>query len=114
MTQETSLTQALNSQKNEAFNLDRKGVEYQALEREAVSARQVFDSLLQHAKEATLVSDLQRSSVRLINPAEPGGTPVRPRKGQGLAAAAIMGVLGAFGAAFGRDGAFRRKVGLAG
>jgi succinoglycan biosynthesis transport protein ExoP len=107
--QEASVTQALNRQKGQALELDRKGVEYQALEREAVSARLVYDALLQQTKEATIQQNLDRGTIRVVDPAEPPGAPIRPRKGQGLAAAALLGVLGAAGGAFGRE-YMRRKV----
>ena len=106
--QENSLTGALNAQKAEAFSLDRKGVEYAALEREAVSARQVFDALLQQAKEATLSSEVQQSTVRLVDEADEPGAPIRPNKVQGLAAAVLLAVVGGFGGAFGRE--YARRV----
>ena len=104
------MTNALNAKKGEAVSLDRKGVEYASLEREAASARQVFDSLLQQTKEAALSSELQRSSVRVVDPAEPPGAPIRPRQSQGLATAGILGLLGAVGAAFGRKYLRKRIV----
>ncbi len=107
--QEASVTQALNRQKGQALDLDRKGVEYQALEREAVSARLVYDALLQQAKEATIQGSVDRSTIRVVDPAEPPGAPIRPRQGQGLAAAALLGLIGAAGGAFGRE-YMRRKV----
>ncbi len=107
--QEASVTQALNRQKGRALDLDRKGVEYAALEREAVSARQVFDSLLQQTKEASIISNLDRGTIRVVDPAEAPGAPIRPRTGQGLAAAALLGLIGAAGGAFGRE-YMRRKV----
>ena len=107
--QEASVTQALNRQKGQALELDRKGVEYQALEREAVSARLVYDALLQQAKEATIQSSLDRGTIRVVDPAEPPGAPIRPRQGQGLAAAALLGLIGAAGGAFGRE-YMRRKI----
>jgi len=109
VSQEASVTQALNRQKAQALELDRKGVEYAALEREAVSARQVFDALLQQTREATLVASVDRGTVRVIDPAEPPGAPIRPRTGQGLAAAALLGIIGAAGGAFGRE-YLRRRV----
>ena len=76
--QERSLTKALNSQKAEAFSLDRKGVEYAALEREAASARQVFDALLQQTKEAVIDSDVQQSPCgSSIPPSLPARRPAR-------------------------------------
>ncbi len=109
VTEESSLTQALNQQKSEAFDLDRKGVEYAALEREAVSARQIYDALLQQTKQATMTSELQQSTMRVVDPAEPPSVPVRPKRNQGLAAAAVLGLLGAAGGATGRE-YLRRRV----
>jgi succinoglycan biosynthesis transport protein ExoP len=107
--QENSLTGALNSQKAEAADLDRKGVAYAALEREAISARLVFDSLLQQSKEAVLESTSDQGTIRVIDPAEPPGAPIRPRRNQGLMAAGLLGLIGAAGGAFGRE-YLRRKV----
>lgn len=107
--QEASLTQALNAQKSEAFSLDRKGVEYAALEREAASARQVFDALLQQTKEAALTSDVQRTTIRVVDAAEPPAVPIRPRKRQGYAAAAMLGLIGGLGSAAGRE-YLRRRI----
>ena len=109
VSEEESLTQALNQQKSEAFSLDRKGVEYAALEREAVSARQIYDALLQQTKQATMTSELQQSTMRVVDPAEPPSVPVRPNRNQGLAAAAVLGLLGAAGGATGRE-YLRRRV----
>lgn len=107
--QEESLTRALNQQKSEAFALDQKGVEYAALEREAASARQVFDALLQQTRQATLSNAIDAPGLRIVDQAEPPGAPVRPRRRQGLAAAGVLGILGAMGAAMGRE-ALRRRI----
>jgi capsular exopolysaccharide synthesis family protein len=107
--QERSVTAALNSQKTAAFALDAKGVQYATLEREAVSARQVYDALLQQTKEAVLESNLDRGTIRVVDPAEPPGAPIRPRRNQGLLAASLLGLIGAAGGAFGRE-YMRRKV----
>jgi capsular exopolysaccharide synthesis family protein len=110
LAQERDLTAALESQKAEALALDRKGVEYAALEREAASSRQVFDALLQQTKEAALSSDLQRSSVRVVDAAEPPSVPIRPQQSRAFVAALALGLLGALGSAFGRE-YLRTRVG---
>ena len=107
--QEQGLTAALNQQKSEAFSLDKKGVEYAALEREAASARQVYDALLQQTKQAALQTDVQSTGLRIVDAAVAPGAPIRPRKAQGFAIAALLGLLGAGGAAFGRE-FMRRRV----
>jgi capsular exopolysaccharide synthesis family protein len=54
-------------------------------------------------------SNLDRGTIRVVDPAEPPGAPIRPRREQGLAAAALLGLIGAAGGAFGRE-YMRRKV----
>src|SRR6185503_13529208 len=49
--QERSLNGALEQQKREALELNRKGIEYNALARDASSNKQIFESLLQRTKE---------------------------------------------------------------
>ena len=51
LAQERSLVGALDSQKGEALSLNRKGIEYSVLNREAESNRQVYEALLQRTKE---------------------------------------------------------------
>ena len=45
------LMAALDAQKTEALSLNRKGIEYGVLQREAESNRQIYESLLQRTKE---------------------------------------------------------------
>ena len=107
--QADSLSRALNQQKQEAMTLDKKGVEYAALEREAASARQVYDALLQQTREAAMNIGLQQSMMRVVDAAEPPGAPVWPRRNQGLAAAVLLGLIGAGAGVVGRE-YLRRSV----
>jgi capsular exopolysaccharide synthesis family protein len=68
--QESSLTEALNQQKTEALAMNRKGIEYGVLEREAVSNRQIFDSLMQRTKETGISGELKTNNIRIVDPAE--------------------------------------------
>jgi hypothetical protein len=51
LAQERSLSSALDRQKGEALSLNRKDLAYGALEREAISNRQVYEALQQQAKD---------------------------------------------------------------
>ena len=77
--QEQSLTEALNIQKTTALAQNRKEIEYGVLQREVTTNRQIFDGLLQRAKEAGISGDLQASNVRVVDQAEVPRSPVLPQ-----------------------------------
>lgn len=70
LAQETSLTAALNQQKHEALAMNRKGIEYSVLAREAASNRQIFESLMQRTKETGIAGELRTNNIRIVDPAE--------------------------------------------
>src|SRR6185436_15915951 len=78
--QEQSLTRALDQQKSDALALNRKGIEYGALARDAASNRQIFDSLMQRAKETGISGELKTSNIRVVDAAETPRSPVLPNK----------------------------------
>jgi len=51
LAKENSLAGALNAQKGDALAMNRKAIDYSVLDREVQSGRQLYDSLLQRAKE---------------------------------------------------------------
>jgi len=73
--QEQSLSGALDHQKRDALSLNRKGIDYGVLQRDAATNRQIFDSLLQRAKETGVSTELKTSNIRVVDAAE---TPRRP------------------------------------
>jgi len=79
LVQEESLTAALNQQKREALAMNRKGIEYSVLEREVESGRQIYQSLMQRAKETSVTGELKSSNVRVVDRAEMPRQPVSPR-----------------------------------
>lgn len=76
--QERSLIEALEAQKAEAQGMNRKSIEYGVLRREAESARQIYDSLLQRAKETGVSTELRATSIRIVDQAEVPRGPVSP------------------------------------
>lgn len=100
LAEEVSLTRALDEQKREALTLNRRGIEYAALEREAESNRQVYQSLLQRAKETGVSRELRATNLRIVDLARPPAAPVFPRKTYSLIVSVILGLLLALGAVF--------------
>lgn len=98
--QEMTLGGALNSQKVEALSLNRKGIEYSVLSREAESNRQVYQSLLQRTKETGISGDFKASNIRVIDQAEVPKAPFLPRKQRDISLAALTGLLLSLGLVF--------------
>jgi capsular exopolysaccharide synthesis family protein len=75
---ERSLADALEGQKRQALDLNRKTIEYSVLQREATSSRQVFESLLQRANETQVASEMNVTNVRIVDRAETPRSAVWP------------------------------------
>ena len=78
--QERSLAGALETQKTDALALNRKGIEYGVLRREAESNKQMYDALMQRAKETGISGELKTSNIRVVDQAEVPRSPVRPNR----------------------------------
>jgi capsular exopolysaccharide synthesis family protein len=98
--QERSLVGALEGQKSEALGLNRKGIEYSVLSREAESNRQIYEALLQRTKETGISSELKTSNIRVVDSAEVPTSPMLPRRQRDLMMAAISGSILALGLVF--------------
>ena len=100
LAQERSLVGALESQKSEALGLNRKGIEYSVLSREAESNRQIYEALLQRTKETGISSELKTSNIRVVDAAEIPNVPVLPRRQRDLTMSALSGAILALGLVF--------------
>src|SRR5206468_8672844 len=105
---ERSVVAELEAQKTEALALDRKAISYRALERDAATNRQVFESLLQRAKEVGISEELRTSNIRIVDGAEIPRIPVSPQKLMNLAMGMLGGSALALGLAFGLEHLARR------
>jgi exopolysaccharide transport family protein len=99
-TQEESLSSALASQKGEAMAMNRKAIEYSVLERDVESSKQIYNSLLQRAKETSVAGELKSSNIRVVDAAERPRQPVAPRGLFTVGLALLGGVILACGTAF--------------
>jgi capsular exopolysaccharide synthesis family protein len=100
LAQETSLVSALNQQKAEAQSMNRKAIDYGVLQRDVDSSKQIYDNLLQRAKETGVAGELKTSSIRVVDEAERPGGPVTPRVQFNLMVGLLSGLLLAGGLAF--------------
>jgi len=100
LAQERSLVGALDSQKGEALSLNRKGIEYSVLNREAESNRQVYEALLQRTKETGISGELKASNIRVVDTAEVPKWPILPRRQTDMTTAALSGLVLAIGLVF--------------
>ena len=100
---EQELLAEFDRQTEEALALDRTGIEYGVLKREAESARQLYESLLQRAAETSVTAELETTNLRILDEAEVPVYPVRPRRQLVLLIGLVGGVLIAIGLAFVRE-----------
>jgi len=70
--------------------MNRKAIDYGVLARDAESSRQVYNSLLQRAKETGVSGELRSSNIRIIDRAEHPRSPISPKR-------TLDSILGIFG-----------------
>ena len=98
--QERSLASELETQKAGALALNRKGIEYGVLRREAESNKQMYEALMQRAKETGISGEMKASNIRVVDQAEIPRSPVRPRKTVSLVLGLFGGLVAGVGLAF--------------
>jgi capsular exopolysaccharide synthesis family protein len=100
--EEQSFVQALNAAKADAQDLSSKSVDYNVMERETQSNRQVYQSLLQKENELRVASNSQANNVRVVETAEVPKAPVAPA-GRAWPIALALGFVLATAVPFGLD-----------
>ena len=101
--EERTLARALSDQQAVAADLDRKGVAYTVMEREAQSNRQLYETLLQREKELQVLANSRGNNVRLIDHAAIPSAPFAPDVRRSLLLGSLAGLLVAFGLVFALD-----------
>lgn len=99
-TQVQSLARELNGQKNEALAMNEMGIGYGVLVRDAESNREIYESLLQRAKETGVSAELRSSNIRVVDHAGIPAAPVSPKKGRMVLMAILAGLMGGIVLAF--------------
>jgi len=89
---EKMLTTAFGEQKQEANQLNESAIEYTALKREADSNRQLYESLLQRLKEASVTAGLRSSNIRIVDVARVPSVPAKPNVPRNIALGLFFGL----------------------
>jgi polysaccharide biosynthesis transport protein len=97
---ERLLQAALASQKAENDRLSENAIEYKVLKQEADSNRQLYDSLLQKLKEASLAAGLASTNMRVVDNARVPRSPARPNIPRNIAFGFLIGLIGGVALAF--------------
>ena len=92
LAQEKVLLQALEEQKKEALELNKKAIKYNVLKRDTESNKQMFEVVLTRLKETDLTRGLKTTNVRIIERAEVPKNPVKPNIKSNLIQAALAGL----------------------
>jgi len=100
LAKEKTLLQALSKQKKESMELNQKSIQYGVLQREAESARHMYELLIKRFKETSLTEDMKTGNVRIVDPAETPKFPIRPRKKLNLFLGIIFGLFIGIAVAF--------------
>lgn len=100
---EARATKEIEGMKLEATVQSRKNVEISILTREVSSNRQIYDMLMQRAREAGVAKEINPSRIRVLDPAVVPGSPVQPNKGRNILAAVFAGLALGFVLAVGAE-----------
>ena len=76
--EERTLSKNLEGAKSEATDLNRKGIGYGVMEREAKSNRQVYEALLTREKELRVSANSRTNNIRIVDRAEIPRSPLTP------------------------------------
>ncbi len=97
---ENLLTSAFDHQKQEANQLNESGIEYTSLRRDADSNRQLYQSLLQRLKEASVTAGLRSSNIRVIDVARLPTAPAKPNVPRNIFLGFLLALAGGVALAF--------------
>ncbi|KJS30823.1 MAG: hypothetical protein VR64_14350 [Desulfatitalea sp. BRH_c12] len=86
----TSIEKMLDERRNKALSLGEKVIEYDVLQQQAISAKEIYDFLLQQAEEINLSSVMSSSNLRVIDPANVPLLPISPKVKLNILLAAFL------------------------
>ena len=100
VSRESLAAQAFARQKEDLGRLNQLLVQHNILQREFESNQQLYQSLLQRLKDATVSAGLRSTNIHVVDSALPPTAPVRPRKplniALGFLGGLVLGIMGAF------------------
>ncbi len=100
LAREQSLRGALNNQKAESLDMNKKAIQYGVLQRAAESSRQMYELLIKRFKETSLSEEMKAGNIRVIDEAPVPERPIKPDKKRNLMLAIVLGLFLGIGLAF--------------
>jgi capsular exopolysaccharide synthesis family protein len=104
---ERLLAAAFDAQTREVTGQDEKAIQYTILKRDVESNRQLYDTMLQQMKQASIASAIRAGNVRVVDPAVTPDTPISPNFKLNSMLGLLAGLLSAVGFVTLRDRADR-------
>ncbi len=98
--EERNLVSMIEGTKKEAFELNKKEIDYKKLAREEDNNRKLFDLVLKRLKETDLSAALKTNNIHILDAADVPARPVRPNVRLNLMLALLCGLIGGVGLAF--------------
>ena len=90
--QESALRARVNGLKGDVLNLRERSIQYNILQREVDTNRELYDGLLQRYKEVGVTGGVTTNNVSVVDAAEPPAGPSKPNLTFNLAMAAFLGL----------------------
>jgi capsular exopolysaccharide synthesis family protein len=100
---ERNLATLFEQAKAEAFDVNKKQIEFDRIKREADNDQRLYDLVLKRLKDIELSGLLRTSNVRILDPARPEKTPISPRVMNSLLIALMLGLLAGIALALGLE-----------
>lgn len=100
LSQERAFEGQVNQLKGSVLNLRERSIQYDILQREVDTSRQLYEGLLQSYKEVGVAGGLSNNNIFIIDRAEPPGGPSKPRPVFIMAVAAMIGLAFGIGMVF--------------
>ncbi|HEV2381479.1 MAG TPA: polysaccharide biosynthesis tyrosine autokinase [Terriglobia bacterium] len=98
------LADSVGREKVQVGDLNQLLIQHNILKRDFDTNQQLYDSLLQHLKDATVSAGLRATNIHVIDTARPPTIPVRPQKALNLSLGFMVGLLLGVVLAFVREG----------
>lgn len=93
LNREKLLSDSVAKAKADVSAMNQRMIEHNILKRDFDINQQLYESLLQRLKDATLSASLQATNVHIIDPATPPVSPIRPNKRRNVAAGLLVGLI---------------------
>ena len=100
LAKERNLQGLLDATKAEAFEVNKRQIEFDRIKREADNNQRLYDMVLKRLKDTELSGMLRTSNARILDAARPNPSPIRPHVRNNLVLGLLLGLLGGLGLAF--------------